>query len=69
MPVMRSDWLRVRQMFERALEEGPADLESWLAREAPDNSDVRAEVRSLLDHHSTAGPFLTFRCPTGSRCC
>ena len=55
---MRSDWHRVRDIFERALEEEPADLETWLAREAPDNPDVRAEVRSLLDHHSTAGQFL-----------
>ena len=31
----------------------------WLDEAAPDDSVVRAEVRSLLDHHSRAGSFLT----------
>jgi hypothetical protein len=56
---MRTDWQRVRDLFERALEEQPADLEEWLGREAADAPDVRAEVRSLVDHHSRAGRFLT----------
>ncbi len=30
----------------------------WLEGAAPDDSVVRAEVRSLLDHHSRAGSFL-----------
>ena len=57
---MRSNWQRVRELFERALEEQPSDLDAWLAREAAaDGIDVRAEVRSLLEHDSRAGRFLT----------
>src|SRR5215831_9953002 len=51
------DWARVRDLFEAALEESPADADGWLrAREA--DSGVRREVLSLLDHHSRAGDFL-----------
>src|SRR5262245_24813307 len=53
---MRSKWQRVRDLFERALEEQPADLDAWLA-EGTDDPDVRAEVRSLLDED--AGEFLS----------
>jgi serine/threonine protein kinase len=56
--MMRSEWGRVRELFERALEEHPGDLDAWLAREAPDSPEVRAEVRSLLEHNSQAGEFL-----------
>jgi hypothetical protein len=53
-------WEQVRTLFERALEENPADRSAWLAREAADvHPEVVAEVRSLLDHHTTAGAFLT----------
>lgn len=55
---MRVQWNRVRDLFERALEEGPADLDEWLARECPNDADVRAEVRSLFAHHTRAGEFL-----------
>jgi predicted Ser/Thr protein kinase len=55
---MRSKWQLVRDLFERALEEQPADLTAWLA-EATDDPDVRAEVRSLLDQHTEAGEFLS----------
>jgi serine/threonine protein kinase len=50
---------RARDLFEHALEHEPADLLRWLDEAAPDDSVVRAEVRSLLDHHSRAGSFLT----------
>jgi serine/threonine protein kinase len=50
---------RARDLFEHALEHEPADLAKWLEEAAPDDSVVRAEVRSLLDHHSRAGSFLT----------
>jgi serine/threonine protein kinase len=50
---------RARDLFEHALEHEPADLLRWLEEAAPDDSVVRAEVRSLLDHHSRAGSFLT----------
>ena len=51
--------LRARDLFEHALEHEPADPLRWLEEAAPDDSVVRAEVRSLLDHHSRAGAFLT----------
>jgi serine/threonine protein kinase len=54
---MRTDWSRVRDIFERALEQAPERLDEWLARET-NNPDVRDEVRSLLRHHSQAGRFM-----------
>jgi hypothetical protein len=53
-----AQWERVRVLFERALEERPADLGGWLAAEAGEDRDVRAEVGSLLDHHTRAGAFI-----------
>ena len=50
---------RARDLFEAALEQEPPDLVRWLEDAAPDDSVVRAEVRSLVDHHSRAGSFLT----------
>jgi serine/threonine protein kinase len=50
---------RARDLFEHALEHEPADVVRWLEEAAPDDSVVRVEVRSLLDHHSRAGSFLT----------
>ena len=50
---------RARDLFEAALEHEPADVLRWLDTTAPDDSVVRAEVRSLLDHHSRAGSFLS----------
>jgi serine/threonine protein kinase len=49
---------RARDIFEAALEQEPPDLGRWLDSAAPDDSVVRAEVRSLLDHHGRAGSFL-----------
>lgn len=34
---MRTNWQRVRDIFERVLEEQPADVDAWLAREAADS--------------------------------
>ncbi len=56
---MREKWHRVRDLFERAFEEQPAHLDAWLEREAPDDPDVRDEVRSLLQHDSRANHFLS----------
>ena len=50
---------RARDLFEAALDREPSDLSRWLDDAVPDDSVVRAEVRSLLDHHSRAGSFLT----------
>jgi len=50
---------QARDLFEAALEHEPADVQQWLEAAAADDSVVRAEVRSLLDHHSRVGSFLT----------
>jgi len=50
---------RVRDLFEAAIDRDPSGLQSWIAREAADDSVVRDEVLSLVDHHSRAGAFLS----------
>jgi predicted Ser/Thr protein kinase len=50
---------RVRDLFEAAVDHDPASVAAWIAHEAPDDPAVRAEVLSLLDHHSRAGAFLS----------
>jgi serine/threonine protein kinase len=50
---------RARDLFEAGLDREPAEVVRWLQQEEPDDSAVREEVRSLLDHHSRAGSFLT----------
>ena len=50
-------WSQVRDVFERALEQDPADPERWLAAAAC-TEGVRAEVASLLRYHARAGRFL-----------
>ncbi len=49
---------RARDVFEAALDHEPPELWRWLEAAVPDDSIVRAEVRSLLEHHSRAGAFL-----------
>ena len=49
---------RARDLFEAGLDRDPADVFTWLQQTEPDDSAVREEVRSLLDHHSRAGSFL-----------
>lgn len=56
--MMGEEWRRVRDLFERALDEQPADVEVWVAREAAGEPEVRREVLSLLQHHTGAGSFL-----------
>lgn len=51
-------WPRVRDLFERAFEEKPADLSAWLDRHGVDDWQVREEVQSLIQHHNDAGTFL-----------
>lgn len=58
-------WLRVRDLFERAVDEDPAGLDAWLEREAGSDRPLADEVRSLLSHHSRAGSFLVE--PAGDR--
>jgi serine/threonine protein kinase len=52
-----AQWQRVRELFEAALDAEPPDLQLWLQAES-DDAEVRAEVESLLKHHSRAGSFL-----------
>jgi tRNA A-37 threonylcarbamoyl transferase component Bud32 len=58
-------WRRVRDLFERAFEEKPADLSAWLDRQGVDDWQVREEVASLIQHHNDAGTFLAN--PAGDR--
>ena len=50
---------RARDLFEAALDREPGDLTRWLEDEEPGDLEVRDEVRSLLEHHTRAGAFLT----------
>jgi serine/threonine-protein kinase len=50
-------WQNVRDLFERALDAEPPDVRAWLDAQSATPS-VRAEVASLLAHHSRAGNFL-----------
>jgi serine/threonine protein kinase len=52
-------WLRVRSLFEAVVDLDPRDANAIVAREAAEDSAVRAEVISLLQHHSGAGAFLS----------
>lgn len=54
---MSADWQKVREVFEAALDEAPADPQAWLDTRGVD-AGVRREVLSLLDHHFRAGSFL-----------
>jgi serine/threonine protein kinase len=51
-------WRRVRGLFEQALEESPPSVADWIQQHAADDSAVRGELASLLEHHSRAGAFL-----------
>jgi serine/threonine-protein kinase len=50
---------RVRDVFEAALDRDAASQEVWIAQEAADDTEVRDEVLSLLEHNSRAGAFLS----------
>jgi serine/threonine protein kinase len=58
MTIGQDVWSRARDLFERALEEAPADPLAWLETRAEADAAVRGEVVSLLQHHSRAGDFL-----------
>ena len=58
-------WRRVRELFERAFEEKPADVPAWLDRNGVDDWQLREEVLSLIQHHAGAGSFLDN--PVGQR--
>jgi serine/threonine protein kinase len=52
-----AQWQRVRELFEAAVDAEPKDVRLWLQAET-DDAEVRAEVESLLNHHSRAGSFM-----------
>ena len=54
-----TEWVRVRDLFERLLDQSEPDALAWLDREAGDNIPLRTEVLSLLEHHKKAGVFLS----------
>jgi serine/threonine-protein kinase len=56
------EWQSVRDVFERALDVEPGRLDRWLL-EQPLEPAVRAEVASLLAHHSQVGSFLAAPLP------
>jgi hypothetical protein len=58
-------WRRVRDLFEAAIDQPPEALDAWLDREAGGEHQVRADVRSLIDHHRRTGSFLVE--PVGNR--
>jgi serine/threonine-protein kinase len=60
-----AQWRRVRDLFERALDQDPSAVTVWLDAQAGDDAQVRAEVESLLAHHGRAGQFLVT--PVGER--
>jgi predicted Ser/Thr protein kinase len=51
-------WERVRDAFEAVVDQAPADAGAWVEAHVGDDAIVKAEVLSLLEHHSRAGSFL-----------
>ena len=51
-------WKRVKELFERALEQEPADLDEWLDKQGETDEQIRSEALSLLEHNSKVGSFL-----------
>ena len=51
-------WKRVKTLFELALEQMPADIDAWLDQQRETDSEVRADVVSLLRHTDQSGSFL-----------
>ena len=58
-PLTGEQQTRVRDLFEGALDRPPHERAEWVAAQATDDSVVRREVLSLLDHDQRAGNFLT----------
>jgi tRNA A-37 threonylcarbamoyl transferase component Bud32 len=53
-----ADWRRVKAVFHAAVDMPEAERAGFLDKVCAGQPDVRAEVDSLLDSHSTAGDFL-----------
>ncbi|MEQ1870688.1 MAG: serine/threonine-protein kinase [Vicinamibacterales bacterium] len=61
-----SQWQRVRAIFEALVDLDSTEARQRLDADAGDDDAVRAEVLSLLDHHSRAGTFLAEAVPLES---
>jgi predicted Ser/Thr protein kinase len=56
---LRADqWARVKDLFERALEQPPDRRLTWVEQAAIGDSDLLREVHGLITAHDTAGDFL-----------
>jgi hypothetical protein len=51
--------LRVRELFEAALDRESGDWASWVRQQAGDDPAVLNEILSLFEHHRRAGAFLS----------
>ena len=51
-------WRRVQAIFHDALERDHDDRAAWLDHACRDDPALRAEVQSLLEHHTRAGAVL-----------
>jgi serine/threonine-protein kinase len=58
MTLTPEEWRLARDLFERALDEQPRNLQHWFEGLHVGDHAVRAEVASLLQHHTQAGEFL-----------
>src|SRR3954468_6090787 len=58
-PITSAQQQRVRELFEAALDLPSHERGAWAARLSADDTAVRDEVLSLLDHDQRAGNFLT----------
>jgi serine/threonine protein kinase len=52
-------WLRLRDVFERALDKDPSDVRAFVNAEVADDTELRDEVLSLLNSHERAALFLS----------
>src|SRR5437867_12074440 len=52
------EWERVKQIFDLALAEPPADRDRFLQSQCGEDSNIRSEVERLLDEHERASGFL-----------
>ena len=52
------NWIRVKQIFQEAFELPPEEREVFLAKACEGNSDLRAEVETLLSAHDDGGDLL-----------
>jgi serine/threonine-protein kinase len=52
-------WLRLRDVFEGALDQSPDRVTQWVEEQAGGDVELRQEVLSLLSHHERAASFLS----------